>query len=189
MRFCDEEGYIAESATKFHESNFQYVVDKCIGDIIHIRGRIDCYAIINRKYAFVVDYKYSFESSIKDLVDDEESHVQGPLYLLGLEQELDLRPIGVQFWGLRGKVTRRGRFVQKYLHETVLSPNKIQNDIHKKNKVLSEENFREFLNRGLQRTLNSIEKIRSGYLKVHPNKKSKCQHCRFRNLCRIQNND
>tara|TARA_Y100000588_G_scaffold395181_1_gene520917 strand:+ start:11034 stop:13754 length:2721 start_codon:yes stop_codon:yes gene_type:complete len=167
---------IFENVVHKHEADFQYVTTGYRGNKTCIRGRIDRYEAIEGKYAFVVDYKYSTDSSIRKLTDDEEGYVQGPLYLLGLEQELGLKPIGIQFLGLRNKITR----VNKVLDGSLPTTSGAYTE------TLPERDFQNFLKQGLQRALNAIDKIHTGHIKVDPRDPDRCKHCNFRDLCRIR---
>ena len=182
IQFCAEEtaGHISEATDHGYERDFQYVPKGRTGNTIYIRGRIDRYEVISGKYVFVVDYKYSTKDRIDNLVRndyDKGGCVQGPLYLLGLEQELGLHPAGMQFWGLRKEVTRRGWTIK----EPPL-PRSLRDRGKEKNGHLT----RAFLNQGLQRTLDAIDRIRAGDISVEPLNSEKCKYCGFRNLCRIQ---
>ena len=181
-RFCAEEtaGGIPGATDQAYEADFEYLAERDEGDNLLIRGRIDRYEVFGEEYAFVVDYKYSRGQRIRDLVRgyDAGRSVQGPLYLLGLEKELGLRPAGMQFWGLRGDVTRRGWIVEGRLPDAF---------VHRDDIKVTENTFRGILNQGLERALDAMDKIRAGQIEVDPRDREECNsRCDFRDLCRIQ---
>ena len=181
-RFCGEAaaGGVPGATAQGYEADFQYLAERDEGENLLIRGRIDRYEILGEEYAFVVDYKYSRKERIRKLVQgyDEGSSVQGPLYLLGLEKELGLRPAGMQFWGLRGDVTRRGWIVEGRLPDAF---------IHRDDIKVTENTFRGILNQGLERAVDAMDKIRDGRIEVDPRDREECNsRCNFRDLCRIQ---
>ena len=181
-RFCGEKaaGAIPEATSRDYEANFQYLVERGGEDDFLIRGRIDRYEVLGQDYAFVVDYKYSRGERIRKLVEDYDqgSSIQGPLYLLGLEQELGLRPAGMQFWGLRGEVTRRGWIVKGRCPEALIQGKDIE---------VSENNFRGILHQGLERATQAVDEIRAGRIEVAPRDRDECNsRCHFRDLCRIR---
>ena len=181
-RFCAEEtaGGIPGATDQGYEADFQYLAERDEGDNLLIRGRIDRYEVFGDEFAFVVDYKYSRKERIHKLVQgyDEGRSVQGPLYLLGLERELGLRPAGMQFWGLRGDVTRRGWIVEGRVPEGL---------VHRGDVKVTENAFRGILNQGLERAVDAMDKIRDGRIEVDPRDREECNsRCDFRDLCRIQ---
>ena len=181
-RFCAERtaGGIPGATRQGYEVDFDYLAERDEGDNLLIRGRVDRYEILGEEYAFVVDYKYSGEQQIRGLVQghDHGHKVQGSLYLLGLEKQLGLRPAGMQFWGLRGKTTRRGWVVEGRVPEEFIQPT---------DSKVTENNFRGILNQGLERALDAMDEIRDGRVEVAPHDREECNsRCDFRDLCRIQ---
>ncbi len=181
-RFCAERtaGGIPGATRQGYEVDFDYLAERDDGDDLLIRGRVDRYEILGEEYAFVVDYKYSGEQQIRGLVQghDQGHKVQGSLYLLGLEKQLGLRPAGMQFWGLRGKTTRRGWVVEGRVPEEFIQPT---------DSKVTENNFRGILNQGLERALDAMDEIRDGRVEVAPRDREECNsRCHFRDLCRIQ---
>ncbi len=181
-RFCAERtaGGIPGATRQGYEVDFDYLAERDEGDNLLIRGRVDRYEILGEEYAFVVDYKYSGEQQIRGLVrgHDQGHRVQGSLYLLGLEKQLGLRPAGMQFWGLRGKTTRRGWVVEGRVPEEFIQPT---------DSKVTEKNLRGILNQGLERALDAMDEIRAGRVEVAPRDREECNsRCNFRDLCRIQ---
>ncbi len=181
-RFCAERaaGGIPGATGQGYEVEFDYLAERDEGDNLLIKGRVDRFEVLGEEHAFVVDYKYSGKQQISDLVrgHDEGHKVQGSLYLLGLEQELGLRPAGMQFWGLRGETTRRGWVVEGRVPEEFIQRTDIK---------VTENNFRGILNQGRERALDAMDEIRDGRIEVAPRDREECNsRCNFRDLCRIQ---
>ena len=95
---------------RFFETPVGFIEEPEDGEPIQVRGRIDRYELLEENLALVVDYKYTGQTGMDKLAAAHEAGrlVQGSLYLIGLEQVLGVRPIGIRYWGLRGGITRVG---------------------------------------------------------------------------------
>ena len=162
------------------EASFDYLIDDTDQAPFRINGRIDRYEIMGENLGFVIDYKYSARDRIDKLMKEhfQGQRVQAPLYLIGLEREKGLRPVGLRYWGLRHKTTMRGWVV-----DGLCPPELIQ----KKDQRLSEDGFRAMLNDALLRASDAIEQIRNGRIEADPADRTVCNsYCPFRDVCRIQ---
>ena len=162
------------------EASFDYLIDDTDQAPFRINGRIDRYEIMGENLGFVIDYKYSARDRIDKLMKEhfQGQRVQAPLYLIGLEREKGLRPVGLRYWGLRHKTTMRGWVV-----DGLCPPELIQ----KKDQRLSEDGFRAMLNDALLRASDAIEQIRGGRIEADPADRTVCNsYCPFRDVCRIQ---
>ncbi len=162
------------------EADFDYLIDDMDQAPFRISGRIDRYEVMGENLGFVIDYKYSGRARVEQLMKEhfQGLKVQAPLYLIGLEREMGLRPAGLRYWGLRNRTTMRGWVV-----EGLCPPELIQ----KKDQRLSEEGFRGMLSDALLRASDAIEQIRKGRIEVDPADRSVCNaYCPFRDVCRIQ---
>ncbi len=162
------------------EASFDYLVDDMDQAPFRINGRIDRYEIMGENLGFVIDYKYSARERVDKLMKEhfQGLRVQAPLYLIGLEREKGLRPVGLRYWGLRNKTTMRGWVVEG------LCPPEL---IRKRDQRLSEESFRNMLNDALLRASDAIEQIRNGRIEAAPADRTVCNtYCPFRDVCRIQ---
>ena len=162
------------------EADFHYLIDDMDQAPFRISGRIDRYEVMGENLGFVIDYKYSARERIDRLMKEhfQGLKVQAPLYLIGLEREMGLRPVGLRYWGLRHRTTMRGWVV-----EGLCPPELIQ----KHDQRLSEEGFRGMLNDALLRASDAIEQIRQGRIEADPADRTVCNtYCPFRDVCRIQ---
>ena len=87
-------GYQVRAEQKFH---FMLRED------VEIHGRIDRLDVTPDGGAYVIDYKYSGAQNTKDRAGDE-TRLQPQLYLLAVERSFQLRPIGMSYWGFKGRV-------------------------------------------------------------------------------------
>ena len=162
------------------EASFDYLIDDMDQAPFRITGRIDRYEIMGENLGFVIDYKYSGKLRVDQLMKEHSLglRVQAPLYLIGLQREKGLRPVGLRYWGLRHKTTMRGWVV-----DGLCPPELIQ----KQDQRLSEDGFQVMLSDALGRASDAIEQIRNGRIKVDPADRTICNtYCHFRDVCRIQ---
>ena len=162
------------------EASFDYLIDDMDQAPFRITGRIDRYEVMGENLGFVIDYKYSGRERVEQLMKGhfQGLKVQAPLYLIGLQREMGLRPAGMRYWGLRHRTTMRGWVV-----EGLCPPELIQ----KHDQRLSEEGFRSMLHDALLRASDAIEQIREGRIEADPADRTVCNtYCPFRDVCRIQ---
>ena len=162
------------------EASFDYLIDDMDQAPFRISGRIDRYEVMGENLGFVIDYKYSAQQRIEQLMKEhfQGLKVQAPLYLIALQREKGLRPAGLRYWGLRNRTTMRGWVV-----EGLCPPELIQ----KRDLRLSEEGFQSMLHDALLRASDAIEQIRGGRIEADPADRTVCNtYCPFRDVCRIQ---
>ncbi len=141
-----------------------------------ISGRIDRYHLSPDGVAVVLDFKYSGENGIRKRLKgyEEGRHVQGALYLIGLEKEHDYQPAGWFYWGLRKDIHIAGWYVPPAGWQrpgaTACTP----------------EELRERLERARQAALGAAQGIRSGRIEADPADTDICDYCTFRDVCRIR---
>ena len=161
-----------------------------------IHSRIDCYLLNSKEECFVIDYKYSSESRIKQLLNDHFGYLgvelqpgeirekaagikrigqlQLFLYLAALEQQKGYKPVGMMFYGLRTQASLIGRSSKA----TKLKKGLV---------VVEPKTFRNEIRDAKHSTALVIQKIRQGSIAVDPRDKKICQEfCEHRNLCRIK---
>ena len=181
-RFAGEESAALklELRERKTEEKFEYTVDDGEHLPFRITGRIDRYDVLEGNFGLIVDYKYSGEGRIHKLVSDLHggANVQAQIYLLGLEREKGIHPVGMRFWGLRNKTTVRGWVAKDLL------PSKA---ILEKDTQLTETEFRDMLTQGEALIVRTIDEIRDGRIEVAPMDRDFCKRvCLFRDVCRIE---
>jgi len=129
------------------------------GDDLQIRARIDRYDVFPEGTVAAYDYKYSKAANVTKRQDSEQ-YVQGGLYLLGLEQTLQLRPRSFHYVALR--------------------------DAAKISGWDDPESLREMMQQAGKLTRAVIGRIREGEIAVTPVDRDRCQYCDFQTACRIR---
>ncbi|MBI3667151.1 MAG: exodeoxyribonuclease V subunit gamma [Acidobacteria bacterium] len=159
------------------EKKIEYMVEGNRGESpFRVTGRIDRYEASEAGATVVVDYKYSRDERIKELVGQQEEglKVQAGLYLLGLERQLGLVPAGMVYYGLRGKPFRSGWWAAG------LGP--ADPDLQE----MSVREFRAMLDQAAERTLAAVREIRGGRVAVEPRDRQFCREfCAYRDVCRV----
>jgi ATP-dependent helicase/DNAse subunit B len=130
-----------------------------VGDNLQVRARIDRYDIFPEGTVAAYDYKYSKAANVIKR-QDAEQYVQGGLYLLGLQQTLQLTPRSFHYVALRDSAKVSG-------WEDPAS-------------------LREMMQRAGELTLEVIHRIRDGEIAVAPTDRDRCQYCDFQSACRIR---
>ena len=181
-RFAREESEASklELRERKTEETFEYTVDDGEHLPFRITGRIDRYDVLEGNLGLIVDYKYSSETRIRRLVDEHAggAKVQAQIYLLGLEREKGIHPVGMRFWGLRNKTTVRGWVVKDLLSSQA---------ILEKDTQLTDTEFRDMLTLSEQFVIGKIDEIRQGRIEVAPVDRDFCKRvCLFRDVCRIE---
>ncbi len=140
-----------------------------------IRGRIDRIDIAPDGTALVIDYKYSSADGLRRVIDEnqEDTKVQGGLYLLAAERQLGYKPIGMLFCGLRGKVQWAGwHTVVPGLEEVGTA---CQPDV-----------LRERMNGAKGKAEEVHAAIPDGDVRPKPADPDKCPYCDFQDICRVE---
>jgi hypothetical protein len=140
-----------------------------------IRGRIDRYDVSPAGAAVVFDFKYSSPQGIRDRIRgyDQGQHVQGALYLLGLDVGHGYQPAGWFYWGLRRELSTGGWHLPLAGFERAGAG-------------CTAEELRERLARARQSSLDAARQIREGRIEAAPADPDKCQYCAFRDVCRVR---
>ncbi len=170
----------AEASGEVIETTIEYVIDDAETQPLKIVGRVDRYHLFGDNLGIVVDYKYSREHRIDRVIKEhlDGSRVQAQLYLLGLERERNIRPAGIQFWGLRKKSKAGGWMVEELVPEEWIFDGA---------KRLNETAFRGILQQAEQLVVQSAREIRKGLIEVKPRDREFCKNsCQFRDVCRIE---
>ncbi len=169
---------LGDLAGQKREAEVRYAIDDA--EQLFINGRIDRYDVFGDNFGLIVDYKYSSENRVETIVKEHGAgmRLQAPLYLLGLERNLGIRPAGMRFWGLRRKTTVMGWVVDGLFPEDQL----LDGD-----EALSPEEFHQRLDRAVETALDAIKDIRAGRIEVEPVDRGFCRRfCDFRAVCRVE---
>jgi RecB family exonuclease len=124
---------------------------------VTLRGRIDRLDRTPDGRAQVIDYKYSKKAA--DYANDTD-RLQGPLYLLAVEQALSLEPGGMSYCGLRGAVQYADQHVPRERREAAV-----------------------------ETTLRVIAEVREGSAAPRPADLAPCRYCTFKDVCRYRTSD
>jgi ATP-dependent helicase/DNAse subunit B len=143
------------------EEKFCFPLD----DSLQINGRIDRIDTAADGRAYVIDYKYSAAQRTKGRLTDENL-LQAPLYLLGAERSLGVKPAGMFYVGLKGGVLYVGWSDSGLLNSQTLPE--------------------DWLEKTAQRTLAAAAGIRSGRIEPHPANPDNCRFCDCRDVCRVE---
>jgi ATP-dependent helicase/DNAse subunit B len=169
---------LGDAAGQKREAEVRYALDD--NEQLFVNGRIDRYDVFGDNFGLIVDYKYSSEDRVKTIFKEHEqgARLQAPLYLLGLERNLGIRPAGMRFWGLRRKTTVMG-----WVIDGVFPADQILDG----DQSLSPAEFRAKLDNALSNALRAIGEIRAGRIQVEPRDRDFCRRfCDFRGVCRVE---
>jgi ATP-dependent helicase/DNAse subunit B len=169
---------LGDAGGQRREAEVRYAIDD--HEQLFINGRIDRYDVFGDNFGLIVDYKYSSENRVNTIVKehDQGERLQAPLYLLGLQRNLGIRPAGMRFWGLRRKTTLKGWIVEG------LFP---KDHILEGDETLSAVELEAKLNGALQIAIQAIGEIRDGRIEVEPRDRDFCRRfCDFRAVCRVE---
>ncbi len=170
LRRCLAEKLHLDGWTVFTEQNIRFEIE----DGVEISGRIDRYEISPDRRAVVTDFKYSGPQGIARRMRgyEEGRHVQGALYLLGLNRAHGLTPAGMFYCGLRGEVKIDGWHTGLPGFErtgTSCTP-----------QVLWEQ-----LEAARSATAKAASEIRLGRVEPGPQHVASCDSCQFADICRL----
>lgn len=138
--------------------------DLTLGDSLKLRGRIDRIEKTGDGRVFVIDYKYSAAQRIQALVKNPR-FVQGQLYLLAAERQLNLEAAGMFYCSLKKEV--------KYGGWSTPVPG-----------LKSEPLTRELLDRAVETGIRAAAGMREGKVAPEPADLEPCAYCDFRDVCR-----
>lgn len=128
------------------------------GADLQIRARIDRYDVFPEGTVAAYDYKYSKSANVTKRQDSEQ-YVQGGLYLLGLQQTLQLAPRSFHYVALRDSAKPTGWD--------------------------DPASLREMMQRAGEVTREVIARVRDGEIAVAPSDRERCQYCDYASACRI----
>jgi ATP-dependent helicase/DNAse subunit B len=139
-----------------------------LSDSIVVTGKIDRLDIDAAGNAWVIDYKYSAPQRTKARRTDPDL-LQAPLYLLGAERGLGLKPAGVYYLGVKSGVL--------YVGWGEGAPGTLPQEA---------DPFPQDWLAGAERTsLRIVSELRSGRIEPAPSDAAHCRYCDFRDVCRL----
>jgi RecB family exonuclease len=136
-----------------------------LDDSLAISGKIDRIDTTPDGRAYVIDYKYSAAQRTRARLTDENL-LQAPLYLLGAERALGVKPAGMFYVGLKGGVEYAGWSESGILESPPFPEN--------------------WLEKTAERTLQAAAEIRAGRVEPRPANTGNCRFCDFRDVCRVE---
>ena len=143
------------------EEKFAFSLDPSL----EISGKIDRIDAAADGRAYIVDYKYSAAQRTKAKLTNENL-LQAPLYLMGAEKALGVKPAGMFYVGLKAGVEYVGWSETGFLDSVPLPEG--------------------WLEKTAQRTLQAAAEIRAGRIEPHPAEADHCRFCDFRDTCRVE---
>lgn len=143
------------------EEKFAFALDPTL----EISGKIDRIDVAADGRAYIIDYKYSAAQRTKAKLTNENL-LQAPLYLMGAEKALGVKPAGMFYVGLKAGVEYAG-WSETGLLESLPLPEG-------------------WLEKTAQRTLHAAAEIRAGRIEPHPADADNCRFCDFRDACRVE---
>lgn len=164
-RFVEEPPLLAGWETRTEES-IRFV----LGEEVEISGRIDRYDV-RSPLAVVFEFKYTSAQGIRRRVQgyEEQTQVQGALYLLGLEERFSYQPAGLFYYGLRGGLTLNGWHT----------------GVAKAGASCTVEVLGELLDQAKALSLRAAREIRAGKIGPEPADLDRCEYCAARDFCRV----
>jgi ATP-dependent helicase/DNAse subunit B len=144
-----------------------------LGDGIEVSGRIDRFEVSEDDQAVVFDFKYSGAQGIRNRIRgyEEGRHVQGGLYLLGLNRVHGYTPAGMFYCGLRGEVNLDGWHIGLPGLERVGT-------------ACTPQVMWEQLEAARSTALRAADEILRGKVEAAPEDSDRCQYCAFMDVCR-----
>jgi ATP-dependent helicase/DNAse subunit B len=157
---------LPDFATAHTEREFEFE----LADGLRIRGRIDRLDTRPNGDVVIVDYKYARSDGIRERIKGHEEGqlVQAGLYTLAAEQCWGCRVVAVQLVGVRDAPTWRGWGVALPRGKT------------------GALDLQELRNTARERTTEAFERILAGMIHPHPADPDRCEHCPFRDVCRVE---
>ncbi|MCS6953847.1 MAG: PD-(D/E)XK nuclease family protein [Bryobacterales bacterium] len=146
-----------------------------LGDGLWIEGRIDRVDRDANGRAIVIDYKYVKPYRVSQRIRGHEDGklVQGGLYLLGARQCLGCSVAGFLLAGVRGKPKWDGWHLGLP-------------GLEKAGVTCTEDVLEELAETARNRALEAFAKIGAGIVAPDPAAPELCEHCTFRDVCRIE---
>lgn len=144
-------------------------------DGLRIRGRIDRVDRSPSGGVLVIDYKYVKPEKVRKRIQAHEDGklVQGGLYMLAVQQCLEHRVAGFLLAGVRDKPKWDG------WHLGLPGLSKIGDS-------RTEEALWELAEKARECAIAAFDRIRAGIIAPNPADPGICEHCTFRDVCRIE---
>ena len=146
------------------EKPFTLRLETSAREPVEITGKIDRLDANDKGQAYVIDYKYSAAARVKGKLGDERL-LQAQLYGMGAEQAFGLKPVGMFYVGVKGKVQYVGWSEEQLLGTEAFPAG--------------------WFDAARERTLGVIGQIRAGRIEPLPADIKHCQYCDFRDACRV----
>jgi CRISPR/Cas system-associated exonuclease Cas4 (RecB family) len=143
------------------EEPFSFVLDPSL----EISGKIDRIDTDASGRTYIIDYKYRAAQRTKAKLTNANL-LQAPLYLMGAEKALGVKPAGMFYVGLKAGVEYVGWSDSGFMKSVELQP--------------------DWLEKTAQRTLEVAAEIRAGRIEPRPADVDSCRFCDFRDVCRVQ---
>jgi ATP-dependent helicase/DNAse subunit B len=162
--FAAADRWPRDGFTSRMEEKFVFPLD----DSLQISGRIDRLDVAPDGSAFAIDYKYSRAQRTRERLTNENL-VQAPLYLMAAEKVFGVKPAGMYYVGFKGGIVYagwNGGQVEGLPDGDPFPPG--------------------WLEHAGERTLQVVEKIRSGRIEVDPADTGNCRFCDCRDVCRVE---
>src|SRR5579875_1467259 len=159
QRFAADTQWQRNGFTSQPEEKFQFALN----DSLEITGRIDRLDRDEHDAGYVIDYKYSAVEQVKKKRSGNQ--LQGPLYLLATEKHFHVRPAGMFFVALKGKVEYVGWSESGLLGSDPIPPEWSQT---------------------AERVAEIAAQIRQGRIAPMPADRKICGYCDSRDICRIE---
>ena len=160
-RYAADETWPRRDFQSCAEQKFEFALD----DRLQIIGRIDRIDTDRDGRSYVIDYKYSAAQRVKDKQKNGDQF-QAPLYVMAAEKTLGVRPAGMFYVSLKGKVEYVGWSAEPSLGGDPIPEN--------------------WLAAAVERTWRLVEDMRRGRIAAEPANPANCQYCDSRDVCRIE---
>jgi len=163
----DLERFAADSTwprAKF-QSRAEQKFEVALNDRLQIVGRIDRIDTDAGNRSYVIDYKYSAAQRVKDKLKSGDSF-QAPLYILAAEKAFGVRPAGMFYVSIKGKVDYLGWSTEPFLDAEAIPENWVPSAV--------------------ERASQLVDEIRGGRIAPEPANREQCRLCDSRDVCRVE---
>jgi ATP-dependent helicase/DNAse subunit B len=170
LEMLESDERLFSGAESFYEQTFELPLPD---GLTTITGKIDRLEVDAGGNATVIDYKYKGKLGIDKTVrgHEEETHIQGGLYLLALSALGDYEPGGMVYCGFKREVSFGG---------WVLAPR-----CYSLGAEAPPERLREVMQQARELAATVAANIRQGGIEPRPADEKKCEYCSYANSCRV----
>jgi hypothetical protein len=170
LQMIEREDLLTRSDLSLYEKQFKLSLD----DGTIVTGRIDRIEVDSAGRATVVDYKYSGQVSIgrSKRGHDNQTHVQGGLYMLALRDVGNYTAAGMVYCGFKREVNYGGWILKPYFMEV--------------KEGCDQDRLHEIMHLSKEAALKAMASIRTGIIKPAPADESRCQFCSLATMCRYE---